>query len=135
MKVDNYPYDIVQMNINYDGTLFIPISKINELRRNLFEKLESDAINSYKHKTKEIKLPKANPQSEESELNISFYTNNLNHLEKLDSVKRVYLEIPHKENSLMLEEEKYNINYMVNFIKRAVEISYDKGLRACLEMA
>ena len=41
-KVDNYPYQITQINVNYDGTLFIPISKINELRRNLFEKLERE---------------------------------------------------------------------------------------------
>ena len=41
-KLDKYPFQITQININYDGTLFIPISKINELRRNLFEKLENE---------------------------------------------------------------------------------------------
>ena len=39
-KVDNYPYQITQINVNYDGTLFIPISKINELRRDLFKNIE-----------------------------------------------------------------------------------------------
>ena len=29
MKLDKYPFEITQININYDGTLFIPISKIN----------------------------------------------------------------------------------------------------------
>ena len=40
-KTDNYPYEIIQINVNYDGALFIPISKINELRRNLFKTLEN----------------------------------------------------------------------------------------------
>lgn len=123
LKVDNYPYDITQININYDGTLFIPIRKINELRRNLFEKLENDTVNSYRHKTKEIRLPKSMPEKKESEANISFYTNNLKHLENLDGVKRVYLEIPPQDDTLTLSEEKYNINYMVSFIKKAAEIS------------
>ena len=92
VKVDNYPYDITQININYDGTLFIPIRKINELRRSLFEKLELEITNSYKHELKEIKFPKTSHETEETKADISFYTNNLNHLENIADVKRVYLE-------------------------------------------
>ena len=55
-KVDNYPYQITQINVNYDGTLFIPISKINELRRNLFEKLEREIADSYKHESKKNQI-------------------------------------------------------------------------------
>ena len=125
-KIDNYPYDITQINVNYDGTLFIPISKLNELRRNLFEKLENEVINSYSHKLKKVTLTPAENDNSEENVNFSFYTNNLKHLKNLEGVKRVYLEIPPKDDSLILEDEKYNINYMVNFLKEAVELSIGK---------
>ena len=124
-KVDSYPYEITQININYDGTLFIPISKLNELRRNLFEKLENEVINLYSHKSKKITLHSAENRTECSDVSLSFYTNNLNHLKNLSGVERVYLEIPPQEDSLVLENENYNINYMVSFIKQAMEISQD----------
>lgn len=125
-KIDNYPYHITQININYDGTLFIPISKINELRRNLFEKLEKEVIKSFKHPNKKIKLEQFNNENKESEYNLSFYTNNLKHLEHIENIKRVYLEIPNNEDSLIISEEIPNLNYMINFIKQAYELSYDK---------
>lgn len=125
MKLDKYPFEITQININYDGTLFIPISKINELRRNLLEKLENETIKSYKHKNKRVKLDEEGISSK-GEANLSFYTNNLNHLKNIEGVRRVYLEIPPQDDSLTLKDENYNLNYMVSFIKNAVEISYDK---------
>ena len=125
MKLDKYPFEITQNNINYDGTLFTPISKINELRRNLLEKLENETINSYKHKNKRVKLDEEGISSK-GEANLSFYTNNLNHLKNIEGVRRVYLEIPPQDDSLTLKDENYNLNYMVSFIKNAVEISYDK---------
>ena len=126
-KVDNYPYQITQININYDGTLFIPISKINELRRNLFEEIKNTVTNSFKHKNKKIKLNHDKNNLKSSQHNFSFYTNNLNHLRNIENVKRVYLEIPNEDDSLLLNNEKYNINYMINFIKTAFEISENKN--------
>ena len=126
-KVDNYPYQITQININYDGTLFIPIRKINELRRNLFEEIKNTVINSFKHKNKKIKLNHDKNNLKSSHHNFSFYTNNLNHLRNIENVKRVYLEIPNEDDSLLLNNEKYNINYMINFIKTAFEISENKN--------
>jgi putative protease len=125
-KIDNYPYDITQINVNYDGTLFIPISKLNELRRNLFEKLENEVINSYSHKLKKVTLTPAENDNSVENVNFSFYTNNLKHLKNLEGVKRVYLEIPPNDDSLILDDEKYNINYMVSFLKEAVELSIGK---------
>ena len=125
LKLDKYPFEITQVNINYDGTLFIPISKINELRRNLLEKLENETIKSYKHKSKRITLDKAENALKE-DVGFSFYTNSPNHLKNIEGVKRVYLEIPPHDDSLVLNDEKYNLNYMVSFIKKAVEISYGK---------
>ena len=124
-KLDKYPFEITQINVNYDGTLFIPISKINELRRNLLEKLEKETISSYKHKNKRITLDKT-VNSSNGTVDFSFYTNNLKHLEYLEGVKRVYLEIPPQDDSLTLKDENYNLNYMISFIKKAIEISYGK---------
>ena len=126
-KVDNYPFQIIQININYDGTLFIPISKINELRRNLFEKLEHKVISLYTHKYKKIKIKHEKANLEETKPSISFYTNNLNHLRNIQNVKRVYLEIPPKDDDLDISSQpQHNLNHMINFIKEAQDISYDK---------
>ena len=126
-KVDNYPYQITQININYDGTLFLPISKINELRRELFEKLEHELVNSTKHKTKKIKLNLKEREKSEIKPCFSFYTNNLNHLKEINNVKRVYLEIPPEYDDLnIINDEKYNLNHMINFLKEAIEISMTK---------
>ena len=125
-KTDKYPYQITQININYDGTLFIPLSKINELRRNLFEKLTEEVILTYKHENKKIKLNNTENQISDNQVNFSYYTNNLDELENISGVKRVYLEIPPEDDSLIVKNNKYNINYMVNYIKKAIEISYNK---------
>ena len=125
-KLDKYPFQITQININYDGTLFIPISKINALRRDLFEKLENEVRNLYKHEYKEISLSRKENLMKGDNVNLSFYTNNLKHLEIIEGVKRVYLEIPPQDDSLILDDGNYNLNYMVNFMKEAVEISSDK---------
>ena len=110
-KLDKYPFQITQININYDGTLFIPISKINALRRDLFEKLENEVCNLYKHGYKEISLSRKENLMKGDNVNLSFYTNNLKHLEIIEGVKRVYLEIPPKDDSLILSDENYNLNY------------------------
>ena len=126
-KVDNYPYQITQINVNYDGTLFIPISKINELRRDLFKNIEYEITKSYSHDLKHITLKSNESEIRETDANISFYTNNLNHLKKIEGVKRVYLEIPPEIDTLDINnDENYNLNYMINFLKEAFEISHPK---------
>ena len=126
-KTDNYPYEITQINVNYDGTLFIPISKINELRRNLFKTLENEVNALYRNKSKKIELENSENINTANEANISFYTNNLNHLKNIDGVRRVYLEIPNDDDTLdMAFSGNYNLNHMINFLKEAYEISYGK---------
>lgn len=126
-KTDNYPYEITQINVNYDGTLFIPISKINELRRNLFKTLENEVNALYRNKSKKIELENSENINTANEANISFYTNNLNHLKNIDGVRRVYLEIPNDDDALdMAFSGNYNLNHMINFLKEAYEISYGK---------
>ena len=126
-KVDNYPYQIIQINVNYDGTLYIPISKINELRRDLFKNIEYEITKSYSHDLKHITLKSNESEIRETDANISFYTNNLKHLKKIEGVKRVYLEIPPEIDTLDINnDENYNLNYMINFLKEAFEISHSK---------
>ena len=130
IKVDNYPYEITQVNVNYDGTLFIPISKINELRRNLFDELKREVENSYKHEIKKINLTQNKPEKHENPVNFSFYTNNLNHLNEINGVKRVYLEIPTDNDNLdITPDSRHNINYMITFLKNAIEIAHDKDYK------
>lgn len=127
LKVDSYPYNIRQININYDGSLFIPISKLNELRRNLFEKLACEITDSYKHSFKHVNVKRVENTSDSHDFNLSFYTNNLNHLKNIRNVKRVYLEVPPVHDDLDINNtEPVNLNHMISFIKEAYEISLDK---------
>lgn len=114
-KLDNYPYQITQINMNYDGSLFIPIKEINKIRRELFEGLKEEINRIYQNKKEKIKLEKQELKRS-AEINLSYYTNNLDDLNELNDVKRVYLEIPSTDS----------INFMVNFLKEAFEISYNK---------
>ncbi len=114
-KLDNYPYQITQINMNYDGRLFIPIKEINKIRRKLFEGLKEETINSYRHEKEVIKHGKTE-KIRENKVSLSYYTNNLEDLKEIENVERVYIEIP-PTNS---------INFMVNFLKESIKISYSK---------
>ena len=51
----------------------------------------------------------------------------MNHLKNISNVDRVYLEIPPENDNLdIYRKEDYNLNYMINFLKEAMEISYNK---------
>ena len=129
LKVDNYPYNITQININYDGTLYIPIRVINDLRRDLFKELKNNIYKLYKHDAKNVKLNKIKNKPPEREYNLSYYTTNLEDLKNINGIKRVYLEIPPLDKSVILKKEKYNLNYMVTFLKEAINISKNKDYK------
>lgn len=114
-KLDNYPFEITQINMNYDGSLFIPIKEINKIRRELFEGLESEIHKLYENKKEKINLRQIE-MKRSNEISLSYYTNNLDDLKEIADVKRVYLEIPPNDS----------INFMVNFLKEAIEIAFNK---------
>ena len=114
-KLDNYPFQITQINMNYDGSLFIPIKEINKIRRELLEGLEAEIHKLYENKKEKITF-KQKPQNRSEEISLSYYTNNLDDLELINGVKRVYLEIPPNDS----------INFMINFLKKAIEITCNK---------
>lgn len=126
LKLDKYPFKLENININYKNNLFLPISEINKLRRRLLKKLEEKVISSYKHEDFILNYKKEKTSSKIlSEKNISFYTNNLNHLKEIKGVKRVYIEIP-PFNS---RSNEININHMVSFIEEACKIGKDKDYK------
>lgn len=124
-KLDNYPFTIEKIKINYDDNLFLSISAINQLRRDLLKELEDNLIKSSENASINIDFKIEKYDKKETECNISYYTNNLDDLDKIKNVKRVYLEIP-PYNTNILEKETVNINYMVNFLKEAYNISKNK---------
>ena len=127
LKVDKYPFDIVGANINYDGTLFIPISEINKIRRELFKKLEKEVYSLYSNKKVKINLENEGNALKTDQYSLSYYTNNLTDLDKINNVKRVYLEIPPEDPSLINQSrEEYNINYMVSYLQKAIDISRNR---------
>ena len=48
MKTNNTPFEITKINIELDNQIFIPISVLNDIRRNAIEKIENDIIKSFK---------------------------------------------------------------------------------------
>ena len=127
LKVDKYPFDIVGVNINYDGTLFIPISEINKIRRELFKKLEKEVYSLYSNKKVKINLENEGNALKTDQYSLSYYTNNLTDLDKINNVKRVYLEIPPEDPSIINQSrEEYNINYMVSYLQKAIDISRNR---------
>ena len=114
-KLDNYPFEITQINMNYDGSLFIPIKEINKIRRELFEGLESEIHKLYENKKEKINLRQIE-MKRSYEISLSYYTNNLDDLKEIADVKRVYLEIPPNDS----------INFMVNFLKQSIETAFNK---------
>jgi U32 family peptidase len=119
-KIDKYPFEVKNIKINYNESLFIPISEINKLRREVLEKLEKQTIDFYKppkHEIKEFKLNKKDLKTDES--NISLYVNDLKILKEISNVKRVYFEVIHRDDEI-------NLNYIINILKEAYDISKNK---------
>lgn len=143
-KTDNLPFYINHININYIENLFTPMSNLNKLRRDFYSKLTKKIEESYiPNDLKEVKsnyktfkddfykekYSKNNKINHDN--NLSVYINSLESLKEINDnpiFKRVYLEIPEKDMNILSEnyKEKFNINYCVNFIKKAYELSQNK---------
>ena len=145
-KIDNLPFYIEHININYKENLFTPTSSLNQLRREFYKKLcekiensyipqDSDKIkinykkfkdNFYKDKYNSLK------ESTNEHKSLSVYINSLESLKKIDenlNINRVYLEIPDYDKNILFKDYKspFNINYCVNFLKEASNLSRDKN--------
>ncbi len=47
LKLGDKPFNVSFKNLNYSGNLFLPLKEINQLRRDLMEKIETEIIQSY----------------------------------------------------------------------------------------
>ncbi|WP_461461720.1 peptidase U32 family protein [Methanobrevibacter sp.] len=145
-KVDNLPFYIEHININYKEDLFTPNSSLNQLRREFYKKLtvkieesyipqDLDKVKvNYKKYKDNFYREKYRVQNKniESEKSISLYINSLETLERIDNklnINRIYLEIPDYDKNILFKDYKspFNINYCVNFLKEAYNISMDKN--------
>ena len=105
----------------------MPISEINKIRRELFKKLEKEVYSLYSNKKVKINLENEGNALKTDQYSLSYYTNNLTDLDKINNVKRVYLEIPPEDPSVINQSrEEYNINYMVSYLQKAIDISRNR---------
>ena len=81
----------------------------------------------YSNKKIKINLENEGNTLKTDQYSLSYYTNNLNDLDKINNVKRVYLEIPPEDPSVINQSrEEYNINYMVSYLQKAIDISRNR---------
>lgn len=143
-KTDNLPFYIKHVNVNYTDNLFTPMSNLNKLRRDFYQKLTEEIEESYipkdldkvksnykEYKNNYFKNKYSKTEKNCENKNLSIYINSLEALKEINKnpiFKRVYLEIPPNEMNILSEnyKERFNINYCVNFIKKAYELSLDK---------
>ncbi|MBM7556677.1 DUF3656 domain-containing U32 family peptidase [Halanaerobacter jeridensis] len=96
-KLGNTPYTLAQLNLDSDNDIFIPISKLNQLRRETVEMLNQERIKGYKptqrrNKYQEGELKRSNNKTQTSQIKLNAAVNNLEQLEVLlqMNVNRVY---------------------------------------------
>ncbi|MBQ9313645.1 MAG: U32 family peptidase [Clostridia bacterium] len=98
IKTGNTPFDIADLQIEMNEDIFIPISKLNELRRNAFKLYEEYYLNSIK-RTQILKLP----------LNINDVNKNAHHY---NIPKKVSLCVKYLNNDLNLILPKVDSIYV-----------------------
>ncbi|WP_297979714.1 U32 family peptidase [uncultured Methanobrevibacter sp.] len=156
IKIGDLPYNIEKITVNNNKSLFTPISKLNELRRDFFNKLEEEIIKTYLPNREDVEIAEKRigelnkrldkkidfKSKDNGNADLSIFINDLEILKALGKSKnsklfnRAYLEIPSKNGIMEVSERKINYNpnnskeldisYCVNFLKNAIEISQNK---------
>ncbi|MDR2543969.1 MAG: U32 family peptidase [Methanobrevibacter sp.] len=135
LKIGKLPFIVTDIKFNYNENLFAPISQINNFRREFYNEIVDLIVNSYlpndvDYVDKMFERFCSNYNNEISkkyelnDFNLSIYINDLDILKFITennfNFKRVYLEVPYENKS---HSNRININYIVNFMKTAVDIS------------
>jgi putative protease len=136
-KTGGTPFDIKNMNIHYPGGFFAPVSELNKLRRELFEKIEEKLISAScpsKNKMKEAhdKLNKLLPQLDikannikldKKSISLAVYADDLDILKGAASGKcdRIYFD-PFTGNAALNCNSNLNTASTLNLINKAVSI-------------
>ena len=107
LKIGDLPYYIEKITVNNNKSLFSPISKINELRREFFDRLEEEIIKSYIPSDEDIKIGESSIKEFAKELD-----------RKIDLKGKVKSESSHSKNlsiyinslDALKEINKFNAN-------------------------
>lgn len=94
-KTGATPFFIENIELDMDDNIFIPISKLNELRRSAFEKLQNVIIKDKKVITKVPYKPLAKVEKYITEKSLSVLVNNIEYYSKLTSLNfdRIYFDL------------------------------------------
>lgn len=125
-KIGDLPYYIKNIKINLNSKrLFTPISSINELRREFFEKLEEEIINYYKPRSEDLK---------EAKLNIKNFNNDLDKLKlksnkKVNEVNNVETDDKYKEGKNIGKENKENLAIYLNNLDALIDLNENNTVK------
>lgn len=145
-KIDNQPYYIEKITVNNNKSLFTQISKLNELRREFFERLEEKIVKSYIPNKEDIKIAEENIKEFSSKLdkkidlksrvknlnekeniksaNLSVYINSLDSLKEINKINNLKSNNPNNDN---LPAETPNTTYSL-FKRIYLEIPANRRL-------
>ncbi|MEN6293577.1 MAG: U32 family peptidase [Methanobacterium sp.] len=148
-KTGGTPFDIKNMNIHYPGGFFAPVSELNKLRRELFEKIEEKLISAScpsKNKMKEAhdKLNKLLPQLDikannikldKKSISLAVYADDLDILKGAASGKcdRIYFD-PFTENATLNCNSNLNTASTLNLINESVSICKNTNTELILKL-
>ena len=148
-KTGGTPFDIKNITIQYPGGFFAPISELNQLRRELFEKIEEKLISAYcpdKNKIKKAhdKLNELLPQLDikvnntklaKKSINLAVYADDLDIIKGAVSGKcdKVYFD-PFTRNAASNCNSNLNTESAFNLINDAVSICENAGAELILKL-
>lgn len=115
-KTGNTPFKIIDLKLDLDENIYIPISELNEFRRNTIYKFEEELLSNYNRVSKQIQLSKKEFKESRNDKKLSVLIQNYNQLNiifKSDIVTRIYFE---------LKQE------FINHIDEITELSKDYGI-------
>lgn len=106
-KTGNTPFKIKNLEVELDGDIFLPISKINEARRNAFDKFSEKILDRDNHTIDKANLPQMKSEKnkiakKETSLCIKFLDENISKI--IPQIDSIY--IPLKE--VLVKEEIFN---------------------------
>ncbi len=119
-KLGGTVYNLVDIKLEVDEDIFIPIGKLNSLRRDLVEKLNESILNSYSKNSlpsSEVVLNRE-PLENSYKLNVEVYNREI--LKKLDLnlVDKLYIHIDDLDSKLLEELKVYeNLEVVGKFPK------------------
>ncbi len=96
-KTGNTPFKFLNIDLDIDNNIYIPVSRLNEFRRESLIKFETKLLKQYHRlNTKRIQLEKKNYSTSKGDKRLSIIVQNYEQLKasfKSDSITRIYFEL------------------------------------------